>query len=200
MRKIRKAAHTGCRTRENSSPRREAGALVRCNTKLRDMNVAVPAPDERAIEVLASGLHLFQGAQLAVDVTVRSALTAHRLACVGAATTDGVVLARARGHKERKYHELLTGDDSRLVVSGIETGGRWSGEAANLSDFAGVRARSAPPLLRGSAFFAWRKRWMRMLSVSCSRSFASSLVSPRADALDGQDGFAPDLADLFAED
>ena len=40
---------------------------------------------------------------------------------------------------------------------------------------------------------------MRMLSVSCGRSFASSLVSPRADALDGQDGFAPDLADLFAE-
>ena len=35
---------------------REAGALVRCNTKLRDMNVAVPAADERAIEVLASGL------------------------------------------------------------------------------------------------------------------------------------------------
>ena len=50
--------------------------LVRCNTKLRDMNVAVPAADERAIEVLASGLPLFQGAQLAVDVTVRSALTA----------------------------------------------------------------------------------------------------------------------------
>ena len=62
-----------------------------------------------------------------------------------------------------------------------------------------VRARSAPPLLRGLAFFAWRKRWMRMLSVSCGRSFGSSLVSPRADALDGKDGFAPDLADLFAE-
>ena len=41
---------------------REAGATVRCNTKLRDMNVHVPAQDERAIEVLASGW-------LAVEIT-----------------------------------------------------------------------------------------------------------------------------------
>ena len=34
---------------------REARAIVRCNTKLRDMSVHVPAHDERAIEVLASG-------------------------------------------------------------------------------------------------------------------------------------------------
>ena len=78
------------------------------------MYVAVAAADEKAIEVLASGLPLFQRAQLAVDVTV----------CVGAATTDGVVLVRARGEKERKYHELLAGERCRLVVVGIETGGR----------------------------------------------------------------------------
>ena len=35
---------------------REAGATVRRNAKLRDMNISVPATDERAIEVLASGL------------------------------------------------------------------------------------------------------------------------------------------------
>ena len=35
---------------------REAGATVRMNTKLRDMNVAVEANDEWAIEVLATGL------------------------------------------------------------------------------------------------------------------------------------------------
>ena len=86
-----------------------------------------------------SGLPLLPGAQLVVDVTVRSALTAHGLACVGAATTDGVVLARARGDKERKHHELLAGERCRLVVVGIETGGQWSGEAANfVCDLAGV--------------------------------------------------------------
>ena len=133
------------------------------------------AADLGAIAVLASGLPVYQEAHLAVDVTVRSALTTNGSACVGAATTDVVALARARGDKERKYHELLVVD--------IETGGRCSGEAANLiSDLAGVRA---PPMSRGSVFFAWRKRWMRMLSVSCFRSFASSLVSARADALGG---------------
>ena len=55
---------------------REAGASVRCNAKLVDMNVAVHANDERAVEVLASGLPLFHGAQLAVDITLRCALTA----------------------------------------------------------------------------------------------------------------------------
>ena len=35
---------------------REAGATVRCNARLRDMNVVVAAHDDRAIEVLATGL------------------------------------------------------------------------------------------------------------------------------------------------
>ena len=34
---------------------REAGATVRCNTKLRDLNIGVSFQDERAIEVVASG-------------------------------------------------------------------------------------------------------------------------------------------------
>ena len=50
---------------------REAGATVRCHAKLRDMNVAVSAQDELAIEVLASGLPIHRGTQLPVDVTMR---------------------------------------------------------------------------------------------------------------------------------
>ena len=45
---------------------REAGESVRFNAK--DMNVAVPADDAEA-EVLVSGLPLFYGAQLAMDIT-----------------------------------------------------------------------------------------------------------------------------------
>ena len=37
-----------------------------------------------------------------------------------------------------------------------------------------------------------------MLSMSCARAFASSLVSSRVETPDGQDGFAPDLLELFA--
>ena len=43
---------------------------------LRDMNIAVAATDHRAIEVLASGLPLHHGVQLAVDITIRCAHTA----------------------------------------------------------------------------------------------------------------------------
>ena len=105
---------------------REAGATVRINTKLRDMNVAISASDAREIEVLASGLPLHHGAQLTVDITVRNALTANGLACPNAAHTDGAVLLRARTDKERKYHELLDAERCRLVVVGLEVGGRWS--------------------------------------------------------------------------
>ena len=55
---------------------REAGASVRSNAKLVDMNIAVPADDAREVEVLASAQSLFHGAQLSVDITLRSALTA----------------------------------------------------------------------------------------------------------------------------
>ena len=42
----------GQRALDQEGCAREAGALVRCITNFRDMNVAVPAADERAIEVL----------------------------------------------------------------------------------------------------------------------------------------------------
>ena len=179
---------------------REAGATVRCNARLRDMNVAVSSTDDRAIEVLASGLPYHHGAQLAVDITLRSVLTRCGNACNQADRVDGVVLARARLEKERKYAELLHGDRCHLVVVGIETGGRWSPEALHFVDtLAATRAREAPPTLRRSAYLAWVRRWPRMLAVSCGRSFAHSLISPPAVDLQGTDGPLPDLADLFQD-
>ena len=68
---------------------REAGATVRCNTKLRDLNIGVSLQDERAIEVMASGLPFHQGAQLPVDITLRSATTAAGLPCTNVACTNG---------------------------------------------------------------------------------------------------------------
>ena len=54
---------------------REAGACVRQNVFLRDMNINVPAQDSKYIEVLAQDLPCFAGAQLAADITLRSALS-----------------------------------------------------------------------------------------------------------------------------
>ena len=134
---------------------REAGATVRVNAKLRDMNINVPAADQRAIEVLASGLEMNHGAQLAVDITVRSAVTSCGRARPNAATVDGAVLVEARHNKEMKYAELCEGERCRLVVVGIETGGRWSPEALSFVDqLAASRAREA---LRFSSFLAWRE-------------------------------------------
>ena len=179
---------------------REAGALVRFNVKLRDMNVAVPADDDRAIEVLASGLPMQHGAQLAIDITIRSATSANGLPQRNAAHVDGAVLTRARVDKEAKYAELVGGNRCVLVVVALETGGRWSGEAVEFIDMmAGARAREVLPIMRRSVHLAWRRRWMRMLSVSCARAFASSLVAPGQDVWSGTDGATPDLADLLGE-
>ena len=108
---------------------REAGTTVRTNTKLRDMNVALDANDERAIEVLASGLPFHQGAQLVVDITCVT--TAAGMATAGSSHTDGVVLQRAQTDQERKHAELLHSERCRLVVVGLETGGQWSPEAVD---------------------------------------------------------------------
>ena len=70
---------------------REAGATVRRNVKLRDMNLIVEAADERSIEVLACGLSLQHGAQLGVDITLLSALTSAGIACPNAATPCCIV-------------------------------------------------------------------------------------------------------------
>ena len=178
---------------------REAGATVRFNAMLRDMNIAVAATDHRAIEVLASGLPLHHGVQLAVDITIRCAHTAESRACPNAATTNGAVLQAARAQKATKYAELLHGDRCRLVVVGVETGGRWSDEAMQfIAELAACKAREAPPVMRFSTFLAWQRRWTRMIATSCGRAVAHSLVSSKGST-PGSDGPTPDLADLFGE-
>ena len=69
------------------------------------------------------------------------------------------------------------------MVVALETGGRWSAETLSfIEELAQARARDAPFRLRRSGFLAWRKQWTRM-SVSCARSFASSLVAGLHDAM-----------------
>ena len=88
-----------------------------------------------------SGLPIHQGAQLAVDITVRSPLTLTGLARPGAATTDCAVL-------EAKYTELLQGNRCHLAVVGLETRGRWSTEATTFVEkLAAGRAREVPSVL-----------------------------------------------------
>ena len=123
---------------------REAGARVKFNVLLRDMKVRVASSDARRIEVLAQDIPCFGGSQLAVDVTLRSALTRSGEAQPGAAEEDGAILLQARVDKENKYTELLNGR-CRLVVVALETGGRWSNEAVDLIwQLAQAKAREVP--------------------------------------------------------
>lgn len=82
----------------------------------------------------------------------------------------------ARRNKERVYLELTRGGRCRLVVLGIETGGRWSEEACTfLRLLAQHRARQATPLLRQAVAAALLHRWSAMLTHAAFTAYAASL-------------------------
>ena len=109
---------------------REGGARVSTNVMVRDLDLlGTSVTDGRRLEVVADGLPLFGGAQLALDATLVSPLRRDGTARPRAAWVDGVALAEARRRKERTYPEL-SGEGGRacLVVIVGEVGGRWSAE------------------------------------------------------------------------
>ena len=176
---------------------REAGGRVVANAMLRDFDLVAPNPrDQRRLEILADGLPLFGGAQLAVDTTLVSPLHCDGSPHARAANVDGAVLAAARRLKERTYPEL-TGPRSRarLVVLAGEIGGRWSEETRRfLSLLAKAKTRSEPPILKKRAEQAWRLRWGAILGCAAARSFAASLLELRHGG--GADGDVPSTHDV----
>ena len=124
---------------------REAGARVSVNVFLRDLDLPIGAMDQRRIEVIAEGLPVFHGAQLAIDATLVSPLRAdgepHRCPEV-----DGAALAFARRRKDRTFPELAGGRGrARLVVIAAETGGRFAEETQTLFRLLAQKQRLAPP-------------------------------------------------------
>ena len=103
------------------------------------------ATHERAIEVLAMGVLLHQSAQLAIDITMRSALMTTGEPCPGGATVNFAAHQAARHQKEAKYRELLTG-------------GRFGQEAVDFVDsLAAAKARDSPRILHRRM----RSHWCR---------------------------------------
>ena len=117
---------------------------------VRDMDLARPDVHD-TLEVVVDGLSILEGVQLAVDTTVVSALPANGEARRNAARRDGV------RRKERTYPELTArGGRARLIVLGVEVGGRWSTETRSfLTRLAHDRARSERFLLRKRVEQAW---------------------------------------------
>ena len=162
------------------------------NMLVRNMDLDVPvAADARRLEVVADGLPMWGGVQLAFDTTLVSALRGDGNPRRGASVRDGVALTEARRAKERVYPELVgPGARARLVVLALEVGGRWSAEATDfVSQLAKTKARSEPFLVRQRMEQAWRLRWTGLLTCAAARSFAASLLG--LDEGRGADGFAP---------
>ena len=108
---------------------REAGGSVRTHVKLRDLNTSVPEEDDRSVEVLTSGLPMHHGAQLAVDITLRSAVTSFGAACPNASTTstvNGAVLERARGGQREQRQRAVGWPQVPFGCGGARNG--WSME------------------------------------------------------------------------
>jgi hypothetical protein len=178
----------------------EAGARVVRNMRLADMNLDVPVGDERRIEVVANGLPLWHGAQLAIDATIVSPVTGRGEAQAGAAEHPGRALANAAQRKRRTYPELVRARRCRLVVFGMEVGGRWGDEAVSfLRLIARARARDAPAQVRTAAQVAWGVRWSALVAVAGQRAFAASLLElPFAGECNAA-GVPPALHELLAD-
>ena len=88
------------------------------------------ASRSQRLEVVADGLPLFHGAQIAVDTTLVSPLRQDPTPHSRCALEDGAALHQARRRKERVYPEL-SGAHRRghLVVLASEVGGRSGGGA-----------------------------------------------------------------------
>ena len=87
---------------------------------------------------------------------------------------DGAALLNARKDKAKKYPELLRSHRCRLVIAGMEVGGRWDEAAYDfLVDLAKGKAEEAPKLLWGSAANGWLRQWVSMLFKAGMDSFAN---------------------------
>ena len=144
---------------------REAGAQVATHVALHDMNLDAPATDGRRLEVVANGLHVWRGAQVAVDTTLVSPLQ-----------RDGQPRPRGRGWRcsrprrantARTLNSWARGVRCRFAVLGMEVGGRISsGASAFLRRLARAGAKqraacSAPTVSAQEAQYAAYRCWLR---------------------------------------
>ena len=97
---------------------REAGARVWTNVFVRDMDIAsFDNLDGQQLEVVADGLPVHGGAQVAIDTTMVSPLHSNGVDRRGASVKKGLALEAARKRKEMTYPELAgEGGRARLAA------------------------------------------------------------------------------------
>ena len=109
-----------------------------------------------------------------------------------------------RRKRSDTYPELTRAGRCRLVVIGIQVGGRFGAEAATIFFFvlrllARQRAAAVPAHLRPAAQAAWVARWAALLAIAAQQAYASSLLElPLAGEVNGVE-VVPDLPQLLAD-
>ena len=149
------------------------------NTFIRDLDVGeFNQLDGRRVEVIADGLPLWHGAQLAIDTTLVSPLHG-----------DGA--ARRRAATVVEWHCMQLGGSRRPLTQNslAREGGlvwwcsRWSQEASIfVRDLAKARAQAAPLILQGIVQAAYLRRWSSLLACSLARAFCCLFVGETACA------------------
>ena len=179
----------------------EAGARVGRNVALAAMNIDVPVHDARRIEVVCNGLPLWHGAQLAVDATLVSPVTRDGRPHDGAEHRPGWAVRNAARRKRRQtYPEIDRSRRCRLVVFGLEVGGRWAEEAATFVRLlARARAAGAPAAVRNAAQAAWVLRWSGLISVAAQRALAATFLELPLQSELAAAGLPPALHELLAD-
>ena len=179
---------------------KEAGARVASHVALRDLNLDVPAGDGRRIEVVANGLPIWQGAQIAVDATIVSPVRRDGQPRPRADHQPGLALDQAVDRKHRAYPELREARRCRLVVFGVEVGGRVSRSTLTfLRLLARARARQRAPWCAAAARQALNQRWKAQAAFAALRAHACSLLElPIAGPSDPSDDQEVPLGELLA--
>ena len=92
---------------------REGGARVTTNTRLADLNIQnLSRVDDRRIEVIANGLRMWGGSQLAVDITLVSPLTRSGEPRSRGGTYAGAALQDARGTRKEHIQNCCKTEDA----------------------------------------------------------------------------------------
>ena len=108
--------------------------------------------------------------------------------------------AAARRKRHQTYPELVRARRCRLVVVGVEVGGRFGAEAANwLRLLAGQRASDVQAAMRAAARAAWVARWSGLLAVAAQRAVAASLLELPLAGECNVAGEAPELHEVLAD-
>ena len=148
------------------------------------------------------GLGARRGLALFADVTIVGVHTRSGEARTSAATTDGGVLGQAVTAKRRKYADVVASREASLLVLGCETYGRWCDDATSLiKELVALKAREAPPSLRGCAKHAWSQRWWALVSVGVQRAVAEALLRHNGPDLQPNppEEPTPPLADVLTQ-